>query len=163
MDDFRIETDRLILRAWREEDAATIDDDDPRALVSGQMLNQSLFGHCFWPIERKSDHHLLGYCGLNPRSKASVLSSEIEIGWQLAPPARGHGYAREAAEAVLAWAWSNLDAPRVVAITVAENRPSRGLMERLGMTRRPDLDFDHPQFESGHLLHAHIVYGIERP
>ena len=65
--------------------------------------------------------------------------------------------------ASLAWGWANLDAERIVAITVPANRASWGLMERLAMTRRPDLDFGHPAFAEDHPLHQHITYAIGRP
>ncbi len=47
--------------------------------------------------------------------------------------------------------------------TVPANTPSWGLMERLGMTHRPELDFDHPAFAAGHPLRRHLVYTIGRP
>jgi len=75
----------------------------------------------------------------------------------------GQGYAREAAEASLAWGWANLDCARIVAITVPANKRSWGLMERLGMSRRPELDFGHTLFPKGHPLHRHITYAIGRP
>ena len=53
--------------------------------------------------------------------------------------------------------------PRIVAITVPDNRSSWGLMQRLGMQRRPEMDFGHPLFAVDHPLHRHIVYVIERP
>ena len=81
-----------------------------------------------------------------------------EAGWRIAETHWGRGYAREAAEASLAWAWANTDATTVAAWTSADNVASWKLMERLGMTRRPDLDFDHPD-GSGPLL----VYAIGRP
>lgn len=91
------------------------------------------------------------------------IQGEIEIGWQLDEKAWGQGFAREAALASLTWGWANLACSRIVAITVPANRASWGLMERLGMTRRPDLDFGHPAFAEDHPLHRHIVYVAERP
>lgn len=52
--------------------------------------------------------------------------------------------------------------PRIVAITVPANRRSWGLMERLGMIRRPDLDFAHPSFPPDHPLSRHVSYVAER-
>ncbi|HET8611209.1 MAG TPA: GNAT family N-acetyltransferase, partial [Sphingomonas sp.] len=91
------------------------------------------------------------------------IIGEIEIGWRLREDAWGQGYAREAAEASFAWGWANLDRGQIVAITVPANERSWGLMERLGMSRRPELDFGHPLFPEGHPLHRHITYAIERP
>ena len=92
-----------------------------------------------------------------------AISSDVEVGWRLREDAWGQGYAAEAARACLEWAWANLDVSRVVAITTPANAPSWRLMERLGMVRRPDLDFAHPRFPAGHPLSRHITYVIERP
>jgi RimJ/RimL family protein N-acetyltransferase len=75
----------------------------------------------------------------------------------------GQGYAREAAEASLAWGWATLDIPRITAITVPANHRSWNLMERLGMTRDPAADFDHPAVPDGSPLKQHILYRIVRP
>ena len=176
-----IETARLVLRPWRDEDADEFvrvtntpavmthlgGVDDPRrltALCDRQRAMQAERGHCFWIVERKSDGALLGFCGLKaPSVPDTPVAQDVEIGWRLREDAWGHGYAREAAEASLAWGWANLDAPRIIAMTVAANRRSWGLMERIGMARRPDLDFGHPAFVADHPLYDHIVYVVERP
>ena len=90
------------------------------------------------------------------------ITDEIEIGWRLAHDAWGQGYAREAAEASLAWGWANLPVPTIAAITVPANTRSRGLMERLGMVRVADGDFDHPDVPDGSPLQRHILYRIAR-
>ena len=102
-------------------------------------------------------------CGLKIGT-VGPIDGEIEIGWRLGETVWGRGYGREAASACLDWAWANLTArDHVFAITVAANSRSWGLMERLGMRRRRDLDFDHPSFAEGHPLRPHITYVIERP
>lgn len=58
-----------------------------------------------------------------------------EIGWTLAPWAQGHGYATEAARAVLALAMDRLDFRRVEARLDARNAASAAICERLGMQR----------------------------
>jgi len=70
----------------------------------------------------------------------------------------GRGYAKEAAVASLDHAFEKLGAERVVALTVEGNTRSWGLMERLGMTRRTDLDYEGPSWAEGIL----IVYMIQR-
>ena len=71
--------------------------------------------------------------------------------------------AREAAAACLEWGWAYLTAARIVSMTVAANTRSWGLMARLGLQRRIDLDFDHPRIVESHSLGRHIVYVIDRP
>ncbi len=180
MGEFRIETERLILREWREADAKGLYPmgQDPRVmefygplespggaqhLVAGQIVNHGLFGHCYWPVQRRSDGALLGFCGLNPGPKNSPMEGKIEIGWRLAHAAWGQGYAKEAAAASIIWAWDNLNDDAIWSYTVPANTRSWGLMERLGMTRRADFDFDHPALAVGNPLRAHITYSINRP
>jgi RimJ/RimL family protein N-acetyltransferase len=176
-----IDTARLILRGWREGDvapfAAMCADPEVMAHLGGpqplveveaavarQQAMQAARGHCFWVIERREDGELLGFCGLRASGYPNTpVSDELEIGWRLRRDAWGLGYAREAADAALAWGWANTDRARITAWTIPPNRASWTLMERLGMARRPDLDFAHPAFPADHPLSAHIVYAAERP
>jgi RimJ/RimL family protein N-acetyltransferase len=82
----------------------------------------------------------------------------MEIGWRLREDSWGRGYAREAAIASMDHAFRVLHAPRVVALTVQDNAPSWGLMLRLGMERRAELDYFGPDWAIGRV----IVYRIER-
>ena len=110
--------------------------------------------------ELKADGRFIGYCGMLPPHDPFV---EIEIGWRLAHADWGKGYAREGAEACLDWAWHELDAASVIAVTVPANKRSWGLMVRLGMTRDPGEDFDHPALPEGDPLRRHVLYRINRP
>lgn len=175
-----IETDWLNLRPWQDGDIepfaamsrdpdvmrhlnGVIDRDAAVAVIERHSASQAREGHCFWAIERMADGAFLGFCGLrlggHPGTK---VTDELEIGWRLARNAWGQGYAREAAEASLAWGWAHTDRPRIAAWTVPANEASWGLMRRLGMSARPDLDFDHPDFSEGHPLRRHLVYTIDR-
>ena len=71
----------------------------------------------------------------------------MEVGWRLREDAWGQGYAKEAATAALDLAFGRFGADEVIALTVQNNTPSWGLMVRLGMERRADLDFDSPDFD----------------
>jgi RimJ/RimL family protein N-acetyltransferase len=175
------ETERLILRNWRDADRpaylATCNTEAVTAHLNGPASEEEIDaafdriaksqadrGFSFWAIDRKSDGVLLGYCGLRICDDLErPVHGEIEIGWRLREDAWGQGYAREAAEAALGWAWNNLDTDRVVSFTVPANEPSWRLMERLGMVRRADLDFAHPRFAPDHPLSRHITYVAERP
>ncbi|MDO7842987.1 GNAT family N-acetyltransferase [Sphingomonas immobilis] len=175
-----IDTERLILRGWREADVAPFHamGNDPEVMrYLGEPLSladaeaaaarQNDFiashGYCFWAVERRSDGAFLGFCGLKPGPEGTPIVGQIEVGWRLARAAWGQGYAREAAQASLDWAWANLDAAEVAAITVIGNDRSWGLMERLGMRRVPSEDFEHPVLPVGHALRPHITYRIARP
>lgn len=175
-----IGTERLILRRWRAADAAPFHamGNDPavmaylgppmsQAAVDAAIARQNdLFdrlGHCFWAIERREDGAFLGFCGLKPGAIDTPIEGRIEIGWRLAAAQWGKGYAREAAQASLDWGWAELDADSIWAITVRGNARSWGLMERIGMVRRPDFDFDHPLPGLEARLKPHISYSIGRP
>ncbi len=118
------------------------------------------FGHTFWIVERISDSALLGFCGLK-RVNASGAPNpgDFEIGWRLREDAWGQGFAKEAAVATLDLAFGRYGADHVVALTVEGNRSSAGLMKRLGMTYRPDLDFIDTSL--GPDLNPSIVYWLE--
>ena len=174
-----IETERLLLRGWRDDDfdhwfamcsdmrvMATIGplrtEDEARETIHTQQTIQADMGYCFWAIERKSDGRMIGFCGLEDGPDATPIASRIEIGWRLAFDCWRQGYAREAALAALGWGFDNQAFDRIWAITSRVNDRSWGLMERLGMMRHFDLDFDHPNVPFGSPLKPHITYSIAR-
>jgi RimJ/RimL family protein N-acetyltransferase len=114
-------------------------------------------GRGFWALERRSDGAFLGFVGLNLVGDNGPMHNRWETGWRLARAAWGHGYATEAATAALAHARAAGLGP-VVAFTARQNSLSEAVMRRLGMERRPGLDFDHPMLPPGHPLRPHIVY-----
>lgn len=173
-----IETEHLTLRDWRAEDVAPFihhtntepvmrwlggvkSEDEMRDVVEGRLMRwQRERGFTFWVVERKADGELLGFCGLKLADQpGSPIEGEYEIGWRLREDAWGQGYGKEAAAASLTHAFEKLGAPHVVAITYPQNEASWRLMERLGMTRRPDLAYDDPRFPE---LNPTIVYSIAR-
>lgn len=116
---------------------------------------QADHGFSFWVMELKPTRERIGICGLKFfDADGATLPGEIEVGYRLAPAHWGQGYAKEAAAAALDFAFTRLDAPRVVALTSEANSASWGLMRRLGMTRRPALDFDDPRFTERTILHV---------
>ena len=119
------------------------------------------FGHSFWLIERKGDDELLGFCGLKRVNSpgGEQLAGQFEIGWRLRESAWGQGYAKEAAIASLDLAFNRFGALHVVALTIGPNVESQGLMLRLGMARREDMDFIDTRF--GPEMNPSIVYRID--
>jgi RimJ/RimL family protein N-acetyltransferase len=176
-----ITADRLVLRDWRDDDRVPFNAmcRDPQVMEHLGPLQtqaetdagvarlsgfQASLGHTFWAIERREDAQFLGFCGLKiAPENIPGIEGAIEIGWRLRRDAWGLGYAREAAQASLAWGWANLPTDRIIAITTPGNVRSWGLMQRLGMTRRHDLDFDHPALAADDPLRPHITYEIGRP
>jgi RimJ/RimL family protein N-acetyltransferase len=156
--EFRHETERLILRDWREEDWAEFWRGtnteavmrhlggvlDQAGMVDGRERIESYasaHGHTFWVVERKADHAVLGFCGLKRSNEEGGPQGLMEVGWRLRESAWGQGYAKEAAIASIDVGFDRFGVDQVIALTVIENEPSWGLMERLGMQRRADLDF----------------------
>ena len=176
-----IETARLTLRDWRDSDRVPFNtmcrdpevmahlgplhsQADTDASIDRLQAQQASLGHTFWPIERRSDGEFLGFCGLKiaPENIPGIAGA-VEIGWRLRRDAWGAGYAREAAEASLAWGWANLPVDRIIAITTPDNRRSQALMLRLGMVRRLDLDFDHPALAIDDPQRPHVTFEIKPP
>ena len=172
------ETERLRLRGWGEGDGNQFyavmntpavmrhlggvqDRSAWDAAVTRLESYQREFGHTFWLVERKDDAELLGLCGLKRVNSpgADQLSGQFEVGWRLRESAWGQGYAKEAAIAALDLAFDRFAAPHVVALTIGPNVASQGLMKRLGMTRREDLDFVDTRF--GPEMNPSIVYRID--
>jgi len=172
-----IETERLLLRDWREADKEPLHRhcNTPAVMrwLGGVKTReqydeivdrlagwQQSYGHTFWAVERKQDGALLGFCGLKiANGTNSTVLGEAEIGWRLREDSWGRGYAREAASASLDFAFSRA-VPRVIALTVAGNEMSWGLMTRLGMRRREDLDYVDPDWPES--MNPTIVYEIKR-
>lgn len=172
------ETDRLRLREWGEGDAERfyaimntpavmrhlggVQDLETWSAAVGRIQGfQRDFGHTFWLVERKDDGELLGFCGLKRVNSpgGDLLAGQYEVGWRLRESAWGQGYAKEAAIASLDLAFGRFGAPHVLALTIGANIESQGLMKRLGMTRRKDLDFVDTRF--GPEMNPSIVYRIE--
>lgn len=179
---FRLETERLVLRDWHgDEDWAAFfrHTNNPRVMRwLGQPMDEvgraslrrrieacaEAHGHCFWLVERKADGGLLagealGFCGLKRAdAPGSTILGEFEAGWRMREEAWGHGYAKEAATASLEAGFARFGAAEIFALTVAGNTASWGLMTRLGMRRREELDYPDDRY-AGELRDT-IVYSI---
>jgi RimJ/RimL family protein N-acetyltransferase len=176
----RIETRRLVLRPWRDEDAAPFAavNADPRVMEffpapltreqSDGLIARfraSLAAHGFGPlaVEEKGSRAFVGYVGLSQVPFVAPFTPAIEIGWRLARDAWGEGYATEAAAAVLHEAFARHRLGEVVSFTAEWNRRSRRVMEKIGMRHDPAGDFLHPRIAAGHKLARHVLYRIGAP
>jgi RimJ/RimL family protein N-acetyltransferase len=171
-----IETERLYLRDWTEADiepflkhtntpavmrwlGGVAPEEEARERIRERIMRwPGERGFTFWAAERKADGELLGFCGLKiADTPGSPVEGMLEVGWRLREDAWGQGYAREGAIASIDFGFARLGAERIVALTFQRNEPSWGLMVRLGMTRRPELDYDDERFPD---LNPTIVYDI---
>ncbi len=175
----RLETARLILRRWRDDDVAPFAamNADPRvreffpgtltaeeSATSAQFIRQHFLRHGFglWAVEVAGGAPFVGFIGLSVPSFTAPFTPCVEIGWRLAFDAWGRGYATEGAHAAAAFAFEELRLPEIVAMTTPANVRSRRVMERLGMQHDPADDFDHPALADGHALRRHVLYRLSR-
>ena len=101
-----------------------------------------------------------GFIGPSHIPFEAHFTPAVEIGWRLAGAHWGRGYATEGARAALEAGFTQLGLSEIVAMTVPANARSRRVMERIGMTRDPADDFDHPRLADGDPLRRHVLYRI---
>ena len=171
-----IETERLILRGYREEDRDTFAalTGDPRvgywvanvldraqsdAMMDRLNAHIGAHGYGLWGVARKTDDKIIGLCGLDPIAPGDLpVGPGIEMAWRMIPEVWRQGLASEAAAAALSWGLTHLDAPEILAFTADTNLASQGVMRRIGMQADPARDFDHPRLAADHPLLRHVVY-----
>ena len=174
-----IKTSRLLLRQWHERDLPAfaamnadtrvmeflpklLDRTESDALATriGEHFGQHGFG--LWALEVPGVVGFAGFVGLSvPKLQAHFMPC-VEAGWRLACEQWGHGYATEAARAAIDFGFTDAGLDQIVSFTVPDNHRSRRVMEKLGMTRSPADDFDHPNLAEGHRLRRHMLYRLQR-
>ncbi len=145
-------TERLALRPVSSDDLGLLADLNGDALVmefitgrassideTAVELEASLGTR--WLVFARGDGQFLGWVGGVPAPQ----EDECDVGWRLQRSAWGHGYATEAARALIEQLFAD-GAQRVFAQTMAVNARSRAVMERLGLRHRTTfhLDLDDP-------------------
>jgi len=152
-----IETARLRLRPWRDDDATafaamhadpevmwdahrplTRAESDAKLTRYRQVFDARGVSR-FAMTDR--DGSFLGYVGLLPIPPGHSLGEGVEIGWRLRRAAWGLGYASEGARAVLDDAAARLGLRDVFSYTAPDNARSQAVMDRIGLVRASDLDF----------------------
>ncbi len=149
----RLETARLVLREWRDDDldpyAALCADPEVMRYIgpgTGQAREQAASamagftaswaerGFGLWCVTRPDEDVCLGFVGLAVPDFLPEIMPAVEIGWRLARPEWGHGYATEAAIATRDFAFDAVGLERLVSVARPENAASTGVMRKLGMT-----------------------------
>jgi RimJ/RimL family protein N-acetyltransferase len=170
-----LKTERLHLRRWREADRepfaqvnaetrvmeyfpAPLTREESDALVDRIEAHFAEHGWGPWAAELRETGEFIGFIGLNVPVFEAHFTPCVEIGWRLAAEHWGRGLATEGAGAVLGYAFTELRLPEVVSFTTVANQRSRRVMEKIGMTRNPADDFDHPGLAEGHPLRRHVLY-----
>jgi RimJ/RimL family protein N-acetyltransferase len=143
-----LETERLILRAWRAEDFETLAgfyaDEETMKYLGGVMERPEAWralastighwtmrGYGTWAVERKGDGALVGRVGLiHPENWP-----QVECGWTVGRPYWGQGYASEAAEVALRYAFMTLPLERMISLIDPDNAASQGVARHVGETK----------------------------
>jgi ribosomal-protein-alanine N-acetyltransferase len=136
---------------------------DTAELVARIVRHFDEHGFGLWAVEVLGGPPFIGFVGLMSVPFEAHFTPAVEIGWRLSAAHWGHGYATEAARAVIAHAFGPIGLQELVSMTVLQNERSWRVMERLGMTRSASDDFDHPRLPEGHPLRRHILYRLRAP
>lgn len=148
------ETDRLVVRDWRDDEAARFFDiyrrwevarwlgaqpkamEDPAEasarITRWRDLNAEDPAQGRWAIERRDDGLVVG-TGILVRLPDG--DGEIEVGWHLHPDSWGNGYATEAARGAIGLAFAH-GVEEVLAVVRPDNEASTAVCRRLGMEHR---------------------------
>lgn len=173
---YLLTTPRLGLRRWQPADLgpfAEMNADPAVREFFPNLMTREQTAESIRRIETHFDQHGYGFYALDVLETGEFIGFTglvyldsfeawfvpcVEIGWRLRRDAWGRGYAPEAAQACLTYAWNILKLPRVYAYTAESNAKSRRVMQKIGMTLSGQ--FDHPTIEAGHPLQRHVVYEI---
>ena len=158
------------MREWAEADIKPFSQMCADPQVMRYFPSVMTHDECAGFVERVTQRHLedgfglwaiAGFTGLARATFATAFTPCVEVGWRLAPWAWGKGYASEAAMKSLRIGFEEHAISEIFSFTTETNTPSEAVMKRIGMKRRRDLDFDHPN-TPGWWGQSHIVYSIDQ-
>jgi ribosomal-protein-alanine N-acetyltransferase len=172
-----LRTPRVLLRQWKDSDlhkwiemnadpevrryfSKVNSAEESRGEADRARASIAQRGWGFWAVEVPGVHSFARFLGLTCPGFEAPWQPALEIGWRLARETWHNGYATEGAAAAMKFAFENLVLPQVIAMSVTTNAPSHNVMHRLGMTRWPEMDFDHPRVPADWPLKRHIVHRI---
>jgi RimJ/RimL family protein N-acetyltransferase len=173
MGEFRLETARLRLRSWRDDDHAgfaaafntpavtrflggVMGEAAVDALFEKRLADQQRDGICYWAVEWRATDALVASCGVRIARNypGTPVHGMLEAGWRVAGAWQERGISREAMRAALGWVWDNRVEDRIGTWTRPDNLPSLALMRSLGFERRAALDFIRPRTMEPCLVHV---------
>lgn len=172
-----LDTDRLLLRPWRDDDRAsfaelnadpvvmehfpsTLTREASDVFVERIETGFDELGFGLWALELRETGEFVGFTGLMRANFDAHFTPAIEVGWRLARRFWGAGLAPEAARAAIDDGFERVGLDEIVSFTAVANHNSRRVMEKVGMTHDPSEDFDHPSVEPGHVLQRHVLYRL---
>ena len=169
----RLTTDRLVLRGWRDADRPAFHamNSDPQVMATiGPVMTRAQsdafmnrvthhfdeHGYGLWCVEL--DGEAVGFTGF----MVPWFREGVEIGWRIRSEFWGRGIAPEAATECVRHGFEDLGFDEIISFTAATNSKSRRVMDKIGLTRDPDGDFDHPSVPEGNPLRPHVLYRLGR-
>ncbi|MFC6022061.1 GNAT family N-acetyltransferase [Plantactinospora solaniradicis] len=152
-----LETDRLTLRGWRDDDldalaAMNADPEVMRYIMDGSVrdrrqsaeglqkmiANWEERGYGLFAVEVRETGLLIGWAGLTVPDFLPEVMPAVEIGWRLDRGSWGYGYATEAATAAMRFGFLDRGLERIISVRHVENVRSARVMEKLGLSREFD-------------------------
>lgn len=171
-----IETERLILRRWKEEDRkpfaemngnpnvmkyfpSTLSTEESSAFVDRINSEFEETGYGLYAVETKDTGEFIGYVGFHRFTFDAPFSPNWEIGWRISDKFWHKGYATEAATACINYAREKKMCNTLYSFTAVPNIPSENVMKRIGMSY--EMTFMHPKLPHSHRLKEHKLYSIK--
>lgn len=175
-----IETERLILREWKDEDLEDfarmnadpivmeylprlLDDKASKRHMAEFQKHFKKNGYGLYAVELKDTEEFCGFVGLSNVEIDVDFAPAVELAWRLDNEHWGKGIASEAARAVIEHAFNDLDLKELVAFTVHDNTRMIHVIEKLGFEYVKGADFEYPALRKGHPLGSFVLYKMKKP
>jgi RimJ/RimL family protein N-acetyltransferase len=168
---YEIQTERLLLRQWRDGDwhglhrtygdsevmnwigSAALDIASTAAAVGRMSMHWRILGYGMFALEDRSSQEIVGRVGLIFHPDWPLEGPKVEVGWTLQRSAWSRGYASEGAKASLTFGFNVLGLPQIFSVTLPDNARSRAVMERCGLTYRGEIVY---------FGRTQVYYAVER-
>lgn len=177
MNKYDIETPRLGLRQWKEEDTllfaemnsssevmryfpSTLTKEQSDEFLRKIVAHFKKHGYGLWAAEIKQTQEFIGFIGFYNATFEAEFTPCVEIGWRLDNKFWGKGYATEGAKACLKYGFGTLGFKEIYSFTAAINKPSIKVMKKIGLTKQGE--FNHPRVEKDSPLLRHVLYKINK-
>lgn len=174
-----LETERLILRTWHDNDVQlmlTINQDPlvmsyfpslqnfqtTQYFINMAKIHFKIHGYSTNAIVRKDNGEFIGFIGLHKVDFESHFTPATEICWRLSSKHWGQGFATEGALAVLDNAFRVLKIPNIVSFTSIDNAKSINVMQKIGLHHNKNGNFNHPKLTEDSCLREHVLYQLNR-
>lgn len=172
-----IQSERLILRPWREEDLLpfsrlnadpkvmeffpkTLSFEETRTVLNRFNERFKSDGFSFFATELRATGEFIGFVGLNRPAFVAPFMPAVEIGWRISSAHWNKGYATEGALRALEYGFRDLGLEEIVSFTAEINLRSRRIMEKINMKQDHAGTFLHPLVADDSPLKKHVLYRI---